>query len=72
MSDLSTYCVTHHVDEPDLPGDYRACGECRHVFRTPEELIAAEIENFGDHYRKIIDGEVKPPMYVCPHCTHDF
>jgi hypothetical protein len=66
------HCIIHDDDEPDLPGDYRVCGECRHVFRTPEELVAVESEKFGDYNRTVVGGEVQPPMWSCPHCAHDF
>jgi hypothetical protein len=67
----SEHCTTHGDDEPDQP-NYRFCVECGHVFRTPEELIAVETEQFGDYGRKVIGGEVQPEMWSCPHCTHDF
>lgn len=34
----ATYCHTHDVDEPSLPGDYIACLECGHVYRTSWQL----------------------------------
>jgi hypothetical protein len=68
---VGQHCMAHNEDEPDDP-HYRTCGECFHVFRTPEELIAVETEKFGDHHREVIGGQVKPEMWSCPHCTHDF
>lgn len=34
------WCMIHNRSEPVRPGDYRICGECWHVFRTAEELVA--------------------------------
>ena len=65
------HCLTHNEDEPDA-GAYRICGECRHVFYSPSELLEAHLR---------VDAElgfthVPPPhpdnIYYCPHCTHNF
>lgn len=61
-------CLIHDRPEPDLPGDFRACGECWHVWRREsdfrEDLAEAE-------------GEVALTMdldlvFTCPLCAHDF
>lgn len=35
------HCWEHHVDEASRPGDYIACGECGHIYRTAGELRRA-------------------------------
>jgi hypothetical protein len=65
------HCLIHLVDEPDEP-NYRICGECRHVFRTVEELVNEERENYRWSTVTVVDGHEEPPMYACPLCTHDF
>lgn len=62
---LSDFCHIHGRHEPDQPGDYRACGECFHVFRTDEELETAH-EKWGTGH---LDAE---QIFACPLCTHDF
>lgn len=65
-----THCYIHDEDEPDVPGDYRACGECFHVYRTATELL--------DEENKIMRSMGLPftqdaaEVVTCPLCTHDF
>jgi hypothetical protein len=65
-----TWCHAHHRDEPDLPGDYRSCGECGHVYRTEADLLAehndlaAEID--------LTSATSGAEVYTCPLCAHDF
>lgn len=68
-----SHCWTHNVDEPS--DGYLLCGECGHMFLTPEELIAADL-NWREEslaYGRM-DNTAKDPekIYSCPHCTHDF
>jgi hypothetical protein len=63
----------HDLDEPMLPGDYRVCLECRHVYRTPQELEEAydlAMASFTENGVKVL-----PPaggIDCCPYCGHDF
>lgn len=64
------WCFIHGIEEPFREGDYRVCGECWHVFRTPEELVA-ETAKYFDH------PEAPPvptadEIWTCPLCAHDF
>lgn len=63
------HCWSHDIDEPDLPW-YRACFECKHVYRTAAELLA-------EHNKVLAQYDVEPEtdaadIYTCPLCTHDF
>src|SRR5712671_4807396 len=40
------HCYGCDADEPDEPC-YRACFECRHVWRTAEDLLAAHNEHLA-------------------------
>lgn len=79
----SDHCYYHHEDEPVHDGDYyHICYECKHAFRTPEELLAAEnqlrLAIASDPY----DWHGGPVPYMpetdpgkvfsCPLCNHDF
>jgi hypothetical protein len=59
-------CWIHGVPEPDLPGDYKACGECWHVWRTAEEFQHDADEARGEHEPDL------DRVWSCPLCTHDF
>lgn len=55
--------------EPLRDGDYRVCGECMHVYRTPRDLV--------EHYATalLLAEDEYPPadqIATCPVCTHDF
>lgn len=69
-------CQIHMRPEPDLPGDFRPCGECYHVFRTREELEDAAYANeLGMlEYWPLHKPHRWPAeeIYACPLCTHDF
>jgi hypothetical protein len=41
------HCYSCHVDEPDEPS-FISCLECRHVWRTAEDLLAAHNEHLAD------------------------
>ena len=74
---IHEWCFIHLRREPFLSGDYRACGECYHVFRTAEELIIETAERYAEMATDAGIGRVVPPtdaasIYVCPLCTHDF
>lgn len=61
-------CRIHHVPEPDLPGDFRACGECWHVWRTADDFRADLVEHYGWRAWRMDLTQV----YACPLCAHDF
>jgi len=64
------HCYFHHVDEPREPGDL-ICGECGHVFGSPEKLRAAWLANMPPE----MAGQDAPPadeITFCPLCAHDF
>lgn len=68
-TDDSPVCNIHYKHEPDQEGDYLACGECFHVFRTAEELIEEYNKDRPDFLLAITDAS---RVATCPHCAHDF
>lgn len=73
---FGSYCMIHAVFEPDMPGDYRACLECLHVYRTPWDLLMADLAIQLDWVRDGWEGQVRTidpeQIYSCPLCCHDF
>jgi hypothetical protein len=74
-------CQIHNAPEPSLPGDYRACGECWHVWRTHEEYVAdvAAMDRQMNEYEVADTGMWGPAwntdpdeLAFCPLCSHDF
>lgn len=79
--DAGQWCVIHGEYEPDQPGDYKACGECCHVWRTEQEFIDDVLNAYSEHAAamKLFHGTTIGPYEgdprqdpVCPLCTHDF
>ena len=73
MEDYEQLCMIHNEYEPFEKGvDYRACGECCHVFETANELIWEN--NRMLNFIRIPHDENPDPetIVVCPLCTHDF
>lgn len=68
----SSWCYGCMRCEPLREGDYRICGECFHVFRTPAELVGADLAVV----RRLGEDEPDPrpadQIAVCPVCAHDF
>ena len=65
-----THCWSHDLDEPGA-GAWRICFECKHVYRSPEELQREWKDNAPPDLR----GEPAPPVdkiYFCPLCMHDW
>lgn len=66
-----------HGPEPDQPGDYKACGECLHVWRT-EAAFARDVADLYAELRAHSDWPPNIPLppldriYSCPLCAHDF
>lgn len=63
------HCWSHDIDEPDSPC-YRACFECKHVFRTAAQLLAGHNEHLAVYgcEPETDAGNV----WTCPLCIHDF
>jgi hypothetical protein len=65
------HCYSHNAHEPIPEKYYRICGECWHVFVTPEELMA-EHNNRLDEVGAPLGGCTVDQIPCCPLCTHDF
>jgi hypothetical protein len=71
------HCWEHDLDEDDA-GCYRRCFECRHVFRTADDLVAvhnAEVAglNARNPGKPPIPDETGPDrIWFCPYCLHDW
>jgi hypothetical protein len=72
----SNWCFGCGRCEPAREGDYRICGECMHVFRTPAELVSADVavlqrvaewNGFDEPAPRPVDE-----IAWCPVCAHDF
>jgi hypothetical protein len=61
-------CYIHGYEPIPETGYYRLCGECYHVFVTPEELVEAYVLNAPS---PVVVPDVAE-IHFCPHCTHDF
>lgn len=71
------HCYIHNRHEPSLPGDYRACLECGHVYRTPWEVMLELLFLYRHWFNMGWDKFLQPippadEIYSCPLCTHDF
>lgn len=60
------HCCWHDVDEPDQ-GAFRCCLECRHVYRTVHDLVAA----WDSEWPAWRCGPWDLPV-GCAYCGHDF
>lgn len=74
-----TFCFIHGVSEPDLPGDYRSCWECGHIYRSVWELLLIELafwqRSVREGWASVDDGGpiIDPDLiWSCPLCAHDF
>ena len=65
-----THCYWHNVDEPST-GACRICGECGHVFGSPENLRAEWKANAPPELAR---QDVPPADEItfCPLCAHSF
>lgn len=71
------WCEYHHKYELNEIGDYRSCGECGHVFRSPKELreefymmaVAPELRRWWDRFSPLFWAK---NVFSCPLCGHDF
>jgi hypothetical protein len=84
---VSTYCAIHDIDEPDRTGDYAACLECGHVYRTRRAFWWAAVIGEVHLVPAIIRHQpirgiaaflwsvltISPDdLTYCPHCSHDW
>jgi hypothetical protein len=72
MSEVEDHCFVHGVAEPSLPGDFRACAECWHVWRTEADYlvdVAARAAEMKWPMPKNTDTDDLP---FCPLCSHDW
>ena len=56
-----------HGYEPTRPGDYRACGECLHVWRTRDAYVASVHQLCREMRWPEVDE-----LDMCPLCSHDW
>lgn len=74
-------CAIHDQREPSLPGDYKTCGECGHVWRTEADFVRTVLTNYEAHITATLlyagtqlgpyRGDPREQPY-CPACTHSF
>lgn len=64
------HCWNHGADEPDSPC-YRACLECRHVFGSAAELLAAHNEHLDVALAEQPETDAGK-VSCCPLCTHSW
>lgn len=62
------WCSWHHQVEPSLPGDFKACFECGHVWRT-RAAFEADCEWAAWEHGVPFPHADQP---FCPLCIHDF
>ena len=64
------HCWSHDVDEPDQPA-YISCFECKHVYRSAEELVAEHNKHLDPAWNEpaVTDPEL---VHCCPLCIHDW
>lgn len=77
----------HHLQYEDAAGDvYRVCGECLHIYRTPEDLVKAfneESRRMAEHWNELLKGTTVPDVRTltiaevqhigfCQYCLHDW
>ena len=62
------HCCWHNVDE--ATEGYRLCYECKHMYLTEAELVAAYFDRMvAVAATKRIAGDT---IVFCPLCSHDF
>jgi hypothetical protein len=77
---VDDYCFSHDRVEPTQDGDYRACGECGHVWRTEADFVTdvlidrAHFEADYVRYERAMPPDFEyaaQDQWFCPLCTHD-
>jgi hypothetical protein len=83
-TDERTYCWHHMAYENSAGVVYRICGECHHVYRTPEDIVRTFNEEGRIMAAKwndllLVDIDVREMTLdegehigFCPHCLHDW
>lgn len=86
MNSKWEWCYSHHEYE-DASGEiYLMCFECKHVYRTAEDLVNAynrEATVMADRWAGLLVGAAPPPVRnlgpdqadligFCQFCLHDF
>jgi hypothetical protein len=75
------HCAIHGEPEPDLEGDYHACGECWHVWRTREAFdadcraLVEQLNNVPDEWNggeRVQWDAATIGDSCCPLCSHDW
>ena len=71
------YCWMHDTLESWFPTIYQWCFECRHVYRTAEDLendYAEAVKEIKKHrgFEHLEDTKPADKIYFCQHCLHDF
>jgi hypothetical protein len=64
------HCYFHGVDEPGT--GYRTCLECKHLYRTVQELQAEWQANVPSPLPDISGPPPPEEIHFCPLCAHDF
>jgi hypothetical protein len=73
----TSYCFIHHEDEPVPQDCFLICYECKHVYRTPQDLVNEHnaamdmIHELGEKWTPVTVERVED-IYSCPVCIHDF
>lgn len=70
-ADAEHRCYWHNRVEPVTPSTYRVCGECFHVYETPDDLLYEECQVRAS-YDEPIAGLTVDTIYSCPLCVHDW
>jgi hypothetical protein len=75
MTDTS-FCCVHHEAEPVPQDCFLICFECKHVFRTAQDLVAehnATMAEFAgpDETWAPVAVEQVGEIFSCPMCAHD-
>lgn len=69
-------CFWHGEEEPILPGAFRVCLECGHVYATLDEIIDEHRRAYAEAFpgaEPLLDEHAR--IYAnefCPVCVHDF
>lgn len=73
MSDpQAEMCFVHGCPEPSLPGDFRSCFECGHVWRTRDDYVADLAASVAEMQWPMPANTGSDDLPFCPLCTHDW
>lgn len=69
----SEHCHWHEAHEPTPSGGaYIVCGECGHVYATPEELVDIFVNEAPPDFPVTLENISAESIRFCPYCIHDF